>query len=169
MSRIAVKICGVTEERDAIEAAVTKLAAEARPGDRVFIVLIGHGADGALEAGRSGQPGREGKGGVLVGQVGKPPIGCLSEPPGCLLAQNRRGSFGETHIRSSTRSAIRQAMRESFCPVICAACEVAVFHECRDLKRGNWEILGKGVRPRCPRDLAVGSDREGSAPSASIP
>ena len=76
---------------------------------------------------------------------------------------------GETHIRSSTRSAIRQAMRESFCPVICAACEVAVFHECRDLKRGNWEILGKGVRPRCPRDLAVGSDREGSAPSASIP
>jgi len=76
---------------------------------------------------------------------------------------------GETHIRSSTRSAIRQAMRESFCPVICAACEFAVFHECRDLKRGNWEILGKGVRPRCPRDLAVGSDREGSAPSASIP
>ena len=76
---------------------------------------------------------------------------------------------GETHIRSSTRSAIRQAMRESFCPVICAACEFAVFHECRDLKRGNWEILGKGVRPRCPHDLAVGSDWEGSAPGTPIP
>jgi len=76
---------------------------------------------------------------------------------------------GETHIRSSTRSAIRQAMRESFCPVICAACEFAVFHECRDLKRGNWEILGKGVRPRCPRDPAVGSDWEGSAPGPPMP
>jgi hypothetical protein len=30
--------------RDAIDAAVTRLAAQARPGDRVFIVLIGHGA-----------------------------------------------------------------------------------------------------------------------------
>jgi hypothetical protein len=30
--------------REAIEAAVSRLAAQARPGDRVFIVLIGHGA-----------------------------------------------------------------------------------------------------------------------------
>jgi len=58
--------------------------------------------------------------------------------------------IGESHISSSTRAAIRQAMRESFCPVVCAACEFTVFHECLDLKRGNWEILGKGVRPRCP-------------------
>jgi hypothetical protein len=57
--------------------------------------------------------------------------------------------IGEAHIRSSTRSAIRQAMREAFCPLICAACEFAVFHECPELKRGNWEILGKGTRPRC--------------------
>jgi sulfate permease, SulP family len=57
---------------------------------------------------------------------------------------------GEVHLRSSTRSAIRQAMREAFCPFICAACEFAVFHECAELKRANWEVLGKGVRPRCP-------------------
>jgi len=36
--------------RDAVEAAVTKLAAQARPGDRVFIVLIGHGASATREA-----------------------------------------------------------------------------------------------------------------------
>jgi SulP family sulfate permease len=59
--------------------------------------------------------------------------------------------IGESHISSSTRSAIRQAMREAFCPFLCAACEFTVFHECTDLKRGNWEILGKGVQPRCPR------------------
>jgi SulP family sulfate permease len=58
---------------------------------------------------------------------------------------------GDGHIRDSTRSAIRQAMRESFCPFICAACEFAVFWECEALKKGNWEILGKGVAPRCPR------------------
>ena len=56
---------------------------------------------------------------------------------------------GETHFRSTTGSAIRQAMRESFCPFICAQCEVAVFVECRELKMGNWEVLGRGLRPRC--------------------
>lgn len=56
---------------------------------------------------------------------------------------------GETHFRSTTGSAIRQAMRESFCPFICAHCEVAVFVECRELKKGNWEVLGKGQQPRC--------------------
>jgi hypothetical protein len=61
--------------------------------------------------------------------------------------------IGESHIRSTTRSAIREAMRGSFCPFICAACEYAVFHECKDLKQGNWGILGKGVKPRCLRDL----------------
>jgi SulP family sulfate permease len=58
---------------------------------------------------------------------------------------------GETHFRSTTGSAIRQAMRESFCPFICAQCEVAVFVECRELKMGNWEVLGRGLRPRCGR------------------
>jgi SulP family sulfate permease len=64
--------------------------------------------------------------------------------------------IGEGHIRSTTRSAIREAMRGSFCPVICAACEFAVFHECKELKQGNWEILGKGVKPRCPGEGANG-------------
>jgi hypothetical protein len=43
-------------------------------------------------------------------------------------------------------------MRQAFCPFICAACEFAVFNECADLKRGNWEVLGKGVQPRCVPD-----------------
>jgi hypothetical protein len=36
--------------REAVEDAVTRLAAQARPGDRVFIVLIGHGASATGEA-----------------------------------------------------------------------------------------------------------------------
>ena len=36
--------------REAVDAAVTRLAAQARPGDRVFIVLIGHGASATGEA-----------------------------------------------------------------------------------------------------------------------
>lgn len=36
--------------RDAVDAAVTRLAAQARPGDRVFIVLIGHGASATGDA-----------------------------------------------------------------------------------------------------------------------
>ena len=56
--------------------------------------------------------------------------------------------IGETHIRTTTGAAIRQAMRESFCPAVCAACEVAVFRECPELKQGNWEIFGQGVQPR---------------------
>ena len=55
---------------------------------------------------------------------------------------------GESHFRTTTGSAIRQAMRESFCPAICAACEYVVFIECPELKQGNWEVLGEGVRPR---------------------
>jgi SulP family sulfate permease len=73
-------------------------------------------------------------------------------------------AVGDARFRTSTRSAIRQAMRESFCPVICAACEFAVFRECPELKRGNWEILGRGVRPRCPhspRDHAEDIGTEG--------
>jgi len=76
--------------------------------------------------------------------------------------------IGEAHIRSSTRSAIRQAMRESFCPLICAACEFEVFHECRDLKRGNWEILGKGVKPRCPRERADSEEQRGEELKVTI-
>ena len=55
---------------------------------------------------------------------------------------------GESHFRTTTGSAIRQAMRESFCPAICATCEYVVFVECPELKRGNWEVLGEGVKPR---------------------
>ncbi len=55
---------------------------------------------------------------------------------------------GETHFRTATGSAIRLAMRENFCPAICAACEYDVFQECPELKKGNWEIFGQGVRPR---------------------
>jgi SulP family sulfate permease len=58
------------------------------------------------------------------------------------------GEVGESHFRTTTGSAIRQAMRESFCPAICAACEYVVFVECPELKEGNWEVLGEGVRPR---------------------
>jgi SulP family sulfate permease len=55
---------------------------------------------------------------------------------------------GESHFRTTTGSAIRQAMRESFCPAICASCPYVVFDECPELKLGNWEVLGEGVRPR---------------------
>ena len=55
---------------------------------------------------------------------------------------------GESHFRTTTGSAIRQAMRESFCPAICATCEYVVFVECPELKQGNWEVLGEGVKPR---------------------
>jgi len=65
---------------------------------------------------------------------------------------------GDSHVHTSTRSGIRQAMRESFCPFICAACEYSVFIECPELKKGNWETLGKGVRPRCMR---VPADAQG--------
>jgi sulfate permease, SulP family len=55
---------------------------------------------------------------------------------------------GESHVRTATGSAIRLAMRETFCPAICAACAFRVFRECAELKKGNWEIFGKGVQPR---------------------
>jgi SulP family sulfate permease len=74
---------------------------------------------------------------------------------------------GDAHIRSSTRSAIRQAMRESFCPFVCAACEVAVFNECQDLKAGNWEILGKGATPRCLRERATRRGADGQTAESS--
>jgi SulP family sulfate permease len=58
---------------------------------------------------------------------------------------------GETHVRTTTRAAIRQAMVETFCPEACALCEVVVFLECPELKQGNWEIFGEGAKPRsCP-------------------
>jgi SulP family sulfate permease len=56
--------------------------------------------------------------------------------------------IGHSHIRRTTSAAIRQAMRDSFCPVICAACEAGVFRECPDLKTGNWEIFGSGISAR---------------------
>jgi len=56
---------------------------------------------------------------------------------------------GETHIKTSTRQAIREAMRAGFCPMVCAGCGVTAFHECGELKKGHWETLGKGAQPRC--------------------
>ena len=56
--------------------------------------------------------------------------------------------IGKSHIRSTTRAAIRQAMREYFCPVTCAACPYVIFEECPDLKKGNWEIFGEGITAR---------------------
>jgi hypothetical protein len=48
--------CSGRSTREAIEEAVDRLAARARPGDRVFIVLIGHGAS-ATGAARFNLPG----------------------------------------------------------------------------------------------------------------
>jgi SulP family sulfate permease len=59
--------------------------------------------------------------------------------------------IGHHHIHTTTYKAIRRAMRESFCPVICAACTAVVFNECAELKQGNWEIFGEGVTPRLCR------------------
>ncbi len=70
--------------------------------------------------------------------------------------------IGHTHVRTTTDKAIRLAMRESFCPVICAACDVAVFRECEDLSKGNWETLGRGVHPRVCR--LPGFDSESNTP-----
>jgi len=55
---------------------------------------------------------------------------------------------GDTHVHASTGRAIRHAMRENFCPAICAACPVFVFEECSSLKEGDWSIFGEGVQPR---------------------
>ncbi len=59
--------------------------------------------------------------------------------------------IGEGHVRTATGKAIRQAMRESFCPEVCATCREIIFKECPDLKKGNWEIFGPGVLPRVCR------------------
>jgi SulP family sulfate permease len=82
--------------------------------------------------------------------------------------------IGETHVRTSTGSVIRLAMRDSFCPVICAACEFSVFQECPELKKGNWQIFGEGVTPR-PCSLPTLSEgktdqtgRNGLRPSGSV-
>jgi len=58
---------------------------------------------------------------------------------------------GETHVRTTTRAAIRQAMMETFCPAACALCEVNVFLECPELKARQLGDLREGVQPRsCP-------------------
>jgi sulfate permease, SulP family len=77
---------------------------------------------------------------------------------------------GESHVRTSTGAAIRKAMRDYFYPSICAACPVAVFRECPELKRGNWEIFGEGTRPRMggPEEAPeTGSPGKTAAPAAA--
>jgi sulfate permease, SulP family len=59
--------------------------------------------------------------------------------------------IGHTHLHTTSYKAIRQAMRESFCPVICAACEAVIFEECPELKKGNWDIFGEGTQARTCR------------------
>jgi len=54
--------------------------------------------------------------------------------------------LGERHLRDTTGSAVRSAMRETFRPAVCAACDRIIFQECPELKKGRWEILGKGVK-----------------------
>jgi SulP family sulfate permease len=56
--------------------------------------------------------------------------------------------IGSGHIRPTTEKAIRQAMRESFCPAVCAVCEIMIFRECVKLKQGDWQIFGPDVEPR---------------------
>lgn len=56
--------------------------------------------------------------------------------------------LGETHLSVNTSSAIRQAMRETYCPAVCKACDMIVFKECAELKKGNWHIFGPDVRPK---------------------
>ncbi len=86
---------------------------------------------------------------------------------------------GDTHVHASTGRAIRQAMRENFCPVVCAACPVFVFEECPPLKKGDWSIFGAGVQPRLcmlpkpkkkkPRAASLGKDNgEDRSPEARL-
>ncbi|WP_054032832.1 SulP family inorganic anion transporter [Desulfatitalea tepidiphila] len=56
--------------------------------------------------------------------------------------------IGAGKVHATTRAAIRQAMRESFFPAICATCPEIVFEECPALKRGHWEIFGPDIHPR---------------------
>jgi SulP family sulfate permease len=56
--------------------------------------------------------------------------------------------LGETHLRVNTGSAIRQAMRETYCPAVCKACDMIVFKECPELTKGNWTRLGPDVHPK---------------------
>lgn len=56
--------------------------------------------------------------------------------------------LGETHLRGTTGSAIRQAMKDTYCPAACKVCDMTVFNECAELKKGNWAIFGSGVRPQ---------------------
>jgi SulP family sulfate permease len=68
---------------------------------------------------------------------------------------------GESHVRTTTRGAIRQAMVETFCPAVCALCEYTIFVECPELKKGNWEIFGEGVKPRsCAISRGKNSERQ---------
>jgi SulP family sulfate permease len=68
---------------------------------------------------------------------------------------------GETHAHAATGRAIRHAMRENFCPEICAGCTMFVFEECNALKRGDWSIFGAGVQPRiCRLSNISGADAD---------
>ena len=79
--------------------------------------------------------------------------------------------LGETHLRATTGSAVRQAMRETFSPAVCSACKLVIFQECPQLKQGRWEVLGPGVKARTcalPTTFAAGSGRPPSGPKGSL-
>ncbi|MCU0579040.1 MAG: SulP family inorganic anion transporter [Desulfobacterota bacterium] len=72
-------------------------------------------------------------------------------------------------FEDTTGSAIRYAMRETFYPTVCAVCERTIFQECPQLKTGNWEILGPGVRARTGAlPAARNDDPTGSEFKASL-
>jgi SulP family sulfate permease len=77
--------------------------------------------------------------------------------------------IGHTHVHKTTHNAIRQAMQDTFCPVICAACIAVIFKECPDLKQGNWEIFGEGVQPRLCQQSARRVAPDGDAAGQGSP
>ena len=80
--------------------------------------------------------------------------------------------LGATHLRDTTGAALRQAMRETFCPAVCSTCDLTIFQECQELKKGRWEVLGPGVRARTcalPANFAAGLERPPAGQKGSPP
>ena len=80
--------------------------------------------------------------------------------------------LGDIHLRDSTGSAIRHAMRETFYPAVCAGCDLVVFRECSELKKGNWEVLGRGISARTcalPQTRPAAAPLPGEISAAGLP
>jgi len=74
--------------------------------------------------------------------------------------------IGAGKVHTTTRAAIRQAMRESFFSAVCATCPEIVFEECPALKRGHWDIFGPGIQPRDAKQPLTEADRRQVDPTA---